>query len=380
MRILFTGGRAPATLEWARLAVACGHQVWIAESLPWTVSSFSRRLAGWVTVAGPRHHFEDFVADLIAAVTTHQIDVLIPTCEEAFWVSRAKARLAEHCEVFVPELSDMRRMHSKMSFIDVAKAAGVAVPRTIRVTDREALMEGMGQGRELVLKPEYSRFGTDVMIKPTAGELAQVHPSAEAPWVIQDWVEGVQYATWSVCRDGRVAAHSAYEVVHRAGVGSAVHFRSARQEALEDAVTRIAAHTQWTGQLAFDFLVPPGGDPVVIECNPRLTSGIHLFRDQPAIADTVMPTPQEPMHPTAGATAQVALPMMIYGLGNAVRDGRVADWARAFVSTRDVLWRWGDPMPAVGQVLSVGSLVWRGWRMGISPLAASTYDIEWNGE
>ena len=46
---------------------------------------------------------------------------------------------------------------------------------------------------------------------------------------------------------------------------------------------------------------------------------------------------------------------------------------------RDVIFRWRDPLPALWQWLALGYFFFVGARRGLSPLAASTDDIEWNG-
>ena len=380
LRILFTGGRAPATLDWARLCAQYGHKVWLAESMPWTITSFSTHIVSCLTVPTPRQRPQAFIDSLIQHVKTHKIDILVPTCEEVFWVARGKEQLEDYCSVFTPPLDQLRQMHSKFTFLDVARSADVRAPNSQRLTRPSDLTQFINNTDKLVFKPEFSRFGTSVLVRPSTTALAQIRPTETHPWLAQECIVGQQYASWSLCRSGIVLAHVAYPITHRAGIGSAVHFRSVAQPEISDAVKRIAAKMQWTGQLAFDFIAPVNEAPYVIECNPRLTSGIHLFRGLPEICDFFTDGEHTPLPEPYQKTAQLGLPMCLYALPRALRSGQWGPWWTDFKNARDTVWDRSDPLPTLGQFASVAALLLRAIRLRTDPLSASTHDIEWNGE
>ena len=206
LRILFTGGRAPATLDWVRLCAQRGHKVWLAESMPWTITSFSTHVVSCLKVPKPRQHPEAFIDSLVNHVTTHHIDIVVPTCEEVFWVARGKQRLEAHCAVFTPSLGKLRPMHSKFAFLNIAREANVCTPNSQRITQKSDLNQHLNNTDKLVFKPEFSRFGTKVFVRPTPAELTQIHPSESQPWLAQECIVGQQYASWSLCRDGCLCA------------------------------------------------------------------------------------------------------------------------------------------------------------------------------
>ena len=72
--------------------------------------------------------------------------------------------------------------------------------------------------------------------------------------------------------------------------------------------------------------------------------------------------------------------MFIYGLGSAVRKQRLGKWLSTFLSSRDVIFDVADPLPFLLQWRSILRDVKLGRRQGLSALAVSTFDIEWNGE
>ena len=380
LRILFTGGRAPATLEWARLCRLNGHSVWLAECMPWTITSFSTAIEQTLHVPSPRHRYTAFIQQLLVHIKTHKIDILIPTCEEVFWIAKGKESLEAECEVFTPALQYLRPMHSKIDFLDIANAARVCAPQTHRICTREDLRKHMNNCRNLVFKPEFSRFGTQVLMRPSADRISRIQPTPSHPWAAQECIDGQQFATWSLCREGRVLAHSAYPIEHRAGVGSAVFFRAIQHPAIFQCVQRIVAHTKWTGQIAFDFIVPEHGAPHVLECNPRLTSGIHLFRNQPEITDLFDGDIDRPLYHPKTVAIQLCLPMILYALPHALIQRNLRQWWLDFSEASDAIWCRQDPWPTIGQWLSVLALLLRALRLRTDPLSASTHDIEWNGD
>ena len=70
----------------------------------------------------------------------------------------------------------------------------------------------------------------------------------------------------------------------------------------------------------------------------------------------------------------------MFGFGNAARHGRLGAWAAMFATGRDVLFDLGDPLPFLAQWRGILHYICVGYKLGISTLTASTYDIDWNGE
>ncbi len=76
----------------------------------------------------------------------------------------------------------------------------------------------------------------------------------------------------------------------------------------------------------------------------------------------------------------LAAAMVTYGLRQVVSAHHLAQWADAFRLARDVVFTRSDPLPFIGQFLTLGTFTWSGLCHGISPIEASTHDIEWNGD
>ena len=370
--IILTGGRAPVALDLARQFARAGCRVVVAESLAFPLTRFSRAVARSVRVPPPRQQPAAFLDALARVADDERAVLVVPTCEETFAASRL---LARGVPVFTSPPDVLARLHDKGSFAEHAAALGLPVPETHRIETRAAL--GPYLTDAWVLKPAFSRFGTEALVPPhSLKRLAQIRPTRERPFVAQRFVPGRQVCTYSVAHAGRIVAHAAYATPFAAG-HAGVWFRAIDQHEARVFAERLVAAERFTGQIAFDFIETeaPGGPVVAIECNPRATSGLHLFGGAPQFAEAFLSPDIAPVVP-AGPDAMLALPMLAAGLTHRLSPA----WRSAFASARDVAWDPADPLPVLGQAFTAATLLARALCHRCSPLAATTRDIEWNGE
>ena len=129
--VLVTGARAPVALEVARSFAALGWRVHLADSVPATAARWSRLGAPVHRLPPPRTNFAQFRDHLAALALRTGADLIVPTCEEVFYVAAAEPGVP----VFAPPLATLRDLHSKARFIDLARQTGLDVPETRLVTD-----------------------------------------------------------------------------------------------------------------------------------------------------------------------------------------------------------------------------------------------------
>lgn len=380
MRILVTGSRAPVALEMARAFAAGGHTVVAADTPRWTMASHSRSLARHVRVPPPRFDREGFAAALERIVEEEGSDWIIPTSEEVFHVARAYDRLAARTRVFTMPLPVLAGLHHKGRFQALAESLGVRTPRTAVISSADALRDVLPSFPAYLLKPAFSRFATRIVTNrgPLAGKtgIEDVRPTADEPWLVQEFVEGEVVCSYSTLHEGRVTAHCAYETPFKVGGGSGVGFVSVDEAPSLDAVSRIGAALGYTGQLSFDFVRAPGG-LVVLECNPRATSGAHLMDAAKLVGGIVDPHQPTWIEPP-GKRGQLWAPLLASAPGTP--RGRWGALLAALATGGDVVMRLRDPLPALAQLrlgLHFGRVA---RRHGLTLTEATTHDIEWNGE
>ena len=377
--ILLTGGRAPATLDLARSFYAQGHQIFVAESLAGNLTAASRAVHASFVVPPPRQQPTAFVEALADIIRQQRIDLLIPTCEEIFYVAMGREKLAGLCAVFAEPIERLRTLHDKWSFIQTAEAMGLPVPGTVRIETEADLRAAFERWPRLVLKPIYSRFASHTRVLPSAStDFASLGASPTSPWVAQEYLTGQPLCTYSVAHAGRLTAHTAYRSLFTAGQGATIHFQHVDHPASLAWVRNFVEAFGFSGQIAFDF-IETGGTVRAIECNPRATSGIHLLAAAAHFPDTFLDRGADCLFPPAQPAPMLAAAMLLYGLPAALGRRGVRDWWQAFHSGRDVIFRRNDMGPTFAQWQSILHFISLGWPRGITALEASTLDIEWNG-
>lgn len=380
--ILLTGGRAPAALELARIFHQAGHTVFMAESVRAHLSAPSRALRANFQVPPPRQQTGAYITALRKIIIDRHIDLLVPTCEEVFYIAQGWEALSPHCTVFCEPLARLQPLHNKATFIELARQFGLCVPETALVDSPQALKAAFERWPRLVLKPVYSRFASRTLILPSlaAGLAAINHGPKKTLWVAQEYVLGNPICTYSIAHQGRLTAHTTYRSEFTAGQGATIVFQHSPHPAALEWVSRFVANYSYTGQIAFDFIENPSGNVLALECNPRATSGIHLFASAPQFPAAFFNPNLECMAPPVEERAMLFTAMLLYGLPMALQKGAFKKWLSTLCTSRDVVFSRKDPLPALLQPRGILHFVQLGWQHHITPLEASTLDIEWNGE
>lgn len=377
--ILITGVRAPIALDLAHSFAAAGHEPHLADSIhPWTVR-FSRHARGrFHAVAPPRFAFKEFAEGLARLVDQIKPRLIVPTCEEVFYVAEAGARHGFAERVFAPPPAILRTLHSKVDFAHFARANGVAAPATERVTSTAELQAWRDRSHAIVLKPEFSRFASHAKIRPTTAELDAIQPTPAEPWAVQGFAEGEEICVWSASKNGVVTAFAAYKPLWRLGQSSSFYFERDDDPAILETTRAIARAANATGQLSFDVIRTPDGVIAPIECNPRGISGIHLFDRDPRLARALLS--EAPLQTPAAEARHIGPAMMLFGAPSAISSGKFNAFRRDLARSRDVLNIPEEPMLGLGALLDAGRFTLIGLSRGRSASGQSTDDIEWNGE
>lgn len=266
--VLLTGARAPATLDLARSFYQLGYRVICVDSLGCALSRYSKAVTRFEKIASPVEHFSTFASDLQRIVKEENVGLLIPMCEEVLYVAQLKEKL--NCSVFCPTFEEVEALHNKWSFYEMVK----------KYSPKTELLSARTLQPPYVVKPIYSRFAAQLEIVKKNREIEN---DPVNPKIAQSYVEGTSFCSYSVVISGKVLAHGAYEVLHSIGVGSAVSMKSIDDTEIEKFVSDFVQKRRYTGQIAFDF-IRSSQKLYVIECNPRATSGVHLFKCNPKLA------------------------------------------------------------------------------------------------
>ena len=377
-RALILGGRAPVALDHARRFHHRGWQVHVADSIPCRLTGWSSSVTQTHAIAPPRYYPRGFVEDLRRIVTGQRIDLLLPTCEEAVYLSRHRPALPRELLVAVDDFATVASLHSKWQFAGLAAACGMPVPATARLRTLDQARE-WASGRGMVLKPEYSRFGVHVRLYPEGIPAAAPELPALGDWVVQEFLTGQELCSYAIAYRGRLLAHAVYRPAYRLRRSSSYYFEPVERPAIREAVDALVRSTRYSGQLSFDWIEGTDGIARVLECNPRATSGLHLFSpdaDLPAALVGEGPL-REPIN---ARPRMIAALMSSAGLASAAAKGSLPQWQRDWKRADDVVSVPGDRLPLGGALADLGAYAALALRQQCNLREAATRDIEWDGE
>jgi hypothetical protein len=373
-RVLITGARSAAAVDIARDFRRLGFEVHMADCVRSRMARASRAVTAVHAYPSPVQDpigFRQAVLDLTARLDPV---LVVPTCEEVFHL----AGLALGPVLFQPPAATLRSLHDKGAFAALCGSAGLSAPETYAIDRAADLLPFRDKPDGWVFKARFSRFGEGTVMGAHMQGLDRVGPG----WIAQQRIEGREVSFYAVARAGSITAFAAYDSDWRLPGGACLTFHPVEPDldrTLFGMAETLAGATRLTGQFACDLIVDSDRRPWLIECNPRATSGAHLLVGDGRLARAMLGSLPAPV--MAGEAPRHLLPAFAtFGLAMAIRDGRLTQWVSELRAGQDVTGRTGDRAPLWGAALDGLAFVRLGRRLGISTAAATTADIEWNGE
>ena len=302
-------------------------------------------------------------------------NLLVPTCEETFYIAQFKQDFERYAYVYTSSIEVLQPLHNKYQFIHHIQQLGLAAPETILLENKQELQMQLQTKRPFVLKPTFSRFADQVVINNRKkGRL--VEPNLYRSWVWQSFIEGQQYCTLSMVQSGQITAHATYPIKYKAGQGSAIYFEAVEVPEIEALSKKIVESTNYTGFLALDVIYSKHDNQYYpIECNPRLTSGIHLFDHN----DNFWHNERFICHPREENKMMLSLAMLLYEFPNVRSWSAFVKLVKKMRNTPDVIFDRKDWKPFFAQLWTLYYFYKLSRQQNISITAATTHHIEWNG-
>lgn len=375
MNILLTLGRLAKGLELARSLHRAGHQVFVADPFKWHLSKPSKAIKRDYQVTAPNDDLHQYLQDLLDVVKRESIDLVIPVSEEALYASRLAAMLDDKTRVFGPGFEQMARLHDKLAFARRCHSLGLAAPETYAGDASEA--SGLGLRSDYVVKPAHGCSGIGVHLRQRGDSFAD--GDATHLNLIQERIYGRHISSFSIVRSGQVQITALYEGDIHLGTVSVRFKRIDDMPEVETWIERFVEAEDYSGFISFDFIVDEAGRPYAIECNPRITSGIHLVHPADLAALTVGETVQTPRFKRA-RYFQDAHATLTYAVGQITRPLTYFKTLWKVLTTKDVVFDWRDPLPFWLMTPMSWDTIRPGLFEGIPLAEAATRDIVWTGD
>jgi glutathione synthase/RimK-type ligase-like ATP-grasp enzyme len=351
MRFLITTSRMPFALDEIRKLGRRGHEVYVTDTFRTAPGSHSCFATDAVMTPSPRFATDAFIATIRAVAKERRIDLILPAFEEALYLAQHAALLPTRA--FIPTFDTLRALHNKVTFLELARKVGLRVPHTTVVNDERELRAALRHYDSFFARPAFSRGGLKLFTDtgPLAGtlQLEQCQPTRSNPWIVQQFVHGVDVCTFSVVQHGRIAAHCSYvhprEIEHAGGIV----FESVDEPEALAIAQQIAAETRYHGQLSLDLRRTREGF-VAIECNPRPTAGVFMLTSEAFVDALFDEAPAEPRVAPAGVRRKFSVALIRDMLLHPREVGK--DLEHLLSGARDVYAASDDLGPAIYQMLS----------------------------
>lgn len=379
-KFLLTAGRAPSTLDLARQLNVAGHKVFIADTIVWHVCYFSNAVEKSFVIPSPRFQTEACITKLVEIINREKIDVLIPTFEEILYISRYLDRFPAFCKVFSSSFELLINLHNKWNFFELQNRYGIKAPEAFLIETKEDLKK-LNPTTSYALKASYSRSAQSVLKTEPGKPIPEIEIEPHNPWIAQKWLEGNRYCTYSVCQEGRVTAHATYPVQIAIQGHFCLNYEAVSHKGILEWVEKFAALTGFTGQVGFDFFETAEGTIYAIECNPRGTHGLILFKPEDRLDLAFLnPFLTPPIIPKEGNRKQVAAGMMCYGWKSAYKESKLLEFFKIYFTSPDVVFDRKDLKPFLSTPFVYSNYFYLSLRSRLNLPASFTHDFNWDGE
>jgi predicted ATP-grasp superfamily ATP-dependent carboligase len=279
-RVIVTYGRSLMALTIAHSLGRRGVEVIGADDVGLTAVSFSRHVSATFVHASPALEPDRFIADLEAEIRRRRPSdgrpyVLIPCFEETRIIARHAERLAPLITVAAPPIAAIEAVDPKDALMRTAGRLALPTPATWTA---EALRIGSERPHSypLVAKPMRGVGGRGVRRLADPGELEALLAQSPQRLLIQAFAPGEDYCLTALYDRGRRLASAAYRNLSQfpRGAGAGVLRETVPDAPFLATADALFGALGWTGVVEADFRWDGGGDPLLIEVNPRFWAGL----------------------------------------------------------------------------------------------------------
>ncbi len=360
----------PKGLDIARALHHDGWRVIVAEPFAWHLCRASRAVARSYTVTAPNDDLDAYHHELLKIIEHEHICLVIPISEEAMHLVTLEKQLPTGVRLLAVAAKQVRDAHDKLVFARTAAAVGLCVPKT-EVLGTEAATQ-LAAHHDTVLKPSLSCSGSEVRLHSAGAPLPPVNP--ERQLLVQQQLTGAHRSTLALARHGRVLGNVTYRGTLFSGSVAAA-FERIDVPDIDTWVDQFVASQQWTGFIAFDFIDDERGVPHAIECNPRLTSGVHFMTRESLGHALTSEEHTEPVQFRSETRLHQFYTSLTETQSSLFKPHRMRTGIKIMRTHTDVTWQLSDPLPFLLMTPLSLPIIWRSLREGISLGEAATRDI-----
>ena len=385
VNVLVTTSRMPFAVDEIHKLGEAGNVVTATDTFAAAPGSHSRMATRHVETPSPTQDTAGFIEAIAGIIDEFDIQWLVPAFEEVFYLAAHRDRLEGKAELFFPDFATLAKVHDKVSFSQLCRDVGLPVAESITVTSDAELVEALAHWEHWFARAAFGRGGLDIITNtgPLADETSpsDIHPTPDDPWLVQEYLHGVDRCSWSVVHHGEIALHSTYEHPLAIDDRGGIVFQSVDAPETLEASRKLVEALGWHGQISFDYLVTDDGVHHMVECNPRPTAGCTIATAEELDAALFAPAGQTVVVP-AGRKKMIK-EAVLRDMFLHVR--KIKDDAQAAKGAGGVYSQPHDHLPLLYTVLSLQHVRQYRKELGIERasredlMAAQFFDVAWDG-
>ena len=371
--VLLTLGRLPKALDFARSFHRAGWKVLVAEPFKSHLTGASNCVEASFIVPAPCDGKQAYLRALASIAFEQNVDLVLPLSEETQHVAHLSPLLPASARVFSPAPDVVLELHDKAAFIALAARLGLAVPETAQLGTPDA--DQLAAHKDYVIKPVFSCSGKGVSLHKAAESLPDFDvtlPNNKA--IVQEQLKGQEFSTFAVCHTGQVLINVTYRGTIMSG-SVAVAFERVEMVAISEWVSTFVAKSNHSGFISFDFFIDEAGVARAIECNPRVTSGVHFIETDDLAPAILMPSSARPK--LKRATKMMQFYPTLTEVQGAMFSPEFTSHLQHMISSTDVTWSQKDLMPFLTMPITAFTIISKSIRQQKTFGEVSTDDIAW---
>ncbi len=281
-KILLSEGSSLSSREAITALGLAGHRVELVSSNPMCLGRFSRFVDRVHRAPAVGADPDGYLAAVIGAVKSDNIDVLMPVHEQAYLFAAARNRLPAGLGIALADFEAFEQVQSKASL--AALLTRLKVPQPATEVVRSAEQFAADRPYPFFVKAAFGTASTGVWrVCDTQQRDAlllqfQAHHAFADGLLVQAAVTGTLERTQAVFDRGRlVASHIYRQVAEGPGGGDLLKISVVSVE-VRETVDRIGQALNWHGALSFDYIRDDTtGTPLFIDANPRLVEPMNAW-------------------------------------------------------------------------------------------------------
>jgi predicted ATP-grasp superfamily ATP-dependent carboligase len=249
-----------------------------ADFVPLSMSFASRFSRGSFIYPSPFKDQEGFVKCIIEHVHHLKAKVLMPVYEETFLLAKYKETVSQHVAMAIPDYDQILLAHNKDRWMPLARAQGIAVPKTYSVNElKSSGPNTAGIKYPVLIKPHQGGGSWGISHIATKADLDKIISRADymgKPWdrfFVQEKIEGSVHCVAMLFNRGQLRGHVVYRQLRDLPfTGGQATLRVSLDDPLAvENFRRFLEKLEWHGICQADFVIEAQtGIPYLIDINP----------------------------------------------------------------------------------------------------------------